>query len=169
MRYITLIAAIIAFSFQIGGCVRTTAKFERDYQSSWDLADKSSTISAKRKHIDSFYDQLEMGFARGEFSSNDAIIFPNPNNSFKANLDALKTLKERLAEVEQMDPKSFEYNTAIQQITEQEQGEAGAMISNFGRCYLLSQHPVAWDWIGGIFGFSALIAGGLAIIIITHD
>ena len=48
-----------------------------------------------------------------------------------------------------MNPSSFEYNTAIQQITGQEMGEAHKMIEVFESCYFLASHPSAWNWIGG--------------------
>ena len=65
----------------------------------------------------SFREYDRRGEASGEFSSNDAIFFPTPNNELESNLAMLKTLNERLIEIKGMDPKSFEYNMAIQQIT----------------------------------------------------
>ena len=49
-----------------------------------------------------------------------------------------------------MDTSSFQYNTAIQQITAQEQGEAHSLINTIKECYVLQNHFIVWDWAGGI-------------------
>lgn len=49
-----------------------------------------------------------------------------------------------------MKPSSFEYNTAIQQITAQEQGDSKAMMGVISGCYELAGYPAVWKWIGGI-------------------
>ena len=46
-----------------------------------------------------------------------------------------------------MDPSSFQYNTAIEQITKQEQGEASAMSGVLYGCYALQSYPLGWGWI----------------------
>lgn len=169
MKYIILIAAVLTIVFQVSGCTRGIAAYQEDYEYHWNLADKSSTIDAKKRHVENFYNALEMGYARGEFASYNAIIFQNPNNKFTENLKALKTLKDRLDEVDQMDPKTFEYNTAIQQITQQEQGEASEMLSNFSQSYMLSQHPISWDWISGVIGIGAILIGIAALTAISNE
>lgn len=129
-------------------------KLEKDYFQEWHLSDKSSTISAKSEHIDNFVSSLEQGYAKGDFAKNDAIFLKTPNNDFEKNLVALKTLSQRLDELQDMDPNSFQYNTAIQQITQQEQGEAQAMVNTFANCYYLANFPILWGWIGGtLVGF----------------
>lgn len=169
MKYIILIASILTIVFQVTSCTRGVAAYQEDYEYHWNLADKSSTIDAKKKHVENFYNALEMGYARGEFASYNAMIFQNPNNKFDENLQALKTLRDRLDEVDQMDPKTFEYNTAIQQITQQEQGEASEMLSNFSQSYMLSEHPISWDWISGVIGIGAILIGIGAFTVIANE
>ena len=103
-------------------------KLERDYTKHWELADKASTIEAKLAGITQFVTALEQGFERRDFATHNALWMETANNSFEANLAALKSLQQRLEQIREMDPRSFEYNTAIQQITAQEQGEAEAMM-----------------------------------------
>lgn len=138
-----LVGIVLSVNFYAG------YKLEKDYYQEWHLADKSSTISAKSGHINKFVLSLEQGYAKGDFAKHDAILFKTANNDFEQNLTALKTLAQRLDELEGMDPNSFQYNTAIQQITQQEQGEAQAMVSVFTGCYSLANYPLIWGWIGG--------------------
>lgn len=125
--------------------------FERDYLQLWALADKSSTIAAKQKYIAQFVAALQSGYERGEFNPHNAIWMKTPNNSFTQNLNALKSLDDRLGQIQKLNPNSFEYNTAIQQITAQEQGEASHLIYVFEGCYKIANYPMVWQWIGGLF------------------
>jgi hypothetical protein len=128
--------------------VKADYVWERDYSFYWNLSDKSSTIPAKQIHIHNFVESISEGWDHGHFSPNNAVIFKTPNNSFTANLKALETLSQRLSEIREMNPNSFEYNTAIQQITAQEQGEAHALMSTLKGCFILQSYPVVWGWIG---------------------
>jgi hypothetical protein len=123
-------------------------QYNNSYDNLWTLADRSSTIVAKRDYISSFVKALENGKAKGDFTDYNAIWLKTPMNNFNKNLDALKTLASRLDEIQGMDPNSFQYNTAIQQITGQEQGEAKELIHVFQGCWLLKMHPFVWEWIG---------------------
>ena len=143
--------------FQIRTGIVANYNMEKNYLQLWQLADKSSTISAKQEYMAKFVTALEDGYTKGDFAQNDAIWLKTPNNSFEANLTALKTLSARLKEIQGLNPNSFEYNTAIQQITAQEQGEAKAMIGVFTRCYDLGSYPIVWGWIEVIVGIFALI------------
>lgn len=125
----------------------TSYHYEKQYSQHWSLADKSSTIPAKQKHIADFVAALERGNANGQFAGHNVIFMQTPNNSFEANLTALKTLSQRLSEIQEMSPSSFEYNTAIQQITAQEQGEANQMLDTIESCYVLAVNPAVWKWI----------------------
>jgi len=125
--------------------------YEKTYAQLWQLADKSSTIPAKQDYIKQFVTALKDGKSKGEFADNNAVFLKTPNNSFDANLKALETLSLRLTEIQNMNPSSFEYNTAIQQITAQEQGEAHQMLSEFQGCYNLNSYSLVWGWIGGIY------------------
>lgn len=127
-------------------------RFEKDYLQHWNLADKSSTLEAKQKFVQTFVASLEFGFMEGEFSTHNALFLKTPNNEFQANLEAVRTLAKRLDEIQDMDPNSFEYNTAIQQITAQEQGEAERLLSVFKGCYFLHNYIICWEWIGVTLG-----------------
>lgn len=146
-----IIVGCFLAGMQIYQNVVVNYKWENNYANHWSLADKSSTIPAKQQHVKDFVDALENGNKAGQFASYNAIIFQTPNNNFRANLTALETLAQRLEEIQGMDTKSFEYNTAIQQITAQEQGEAHALIYVLEGCYVLASYPLVWYWLGGIF------------------
>ena len=164
MKTVSAIAVaigIILLAGQIRNAVIANYRLEKGYMQLWQLADKSSTIPAKQKYIAQFVAALESGYAKGDFASYDAVWLETPNNSFEANLAAVKTLSARLDEIQTMKPSSFEYNTAIQQITAQEQGEAKAMMSVLDGCYTLAHYPSVWGWIGLI-----LLAVELLLIVV---
>ena len=137
-----LLVGCVLIAYQISMQVLADYRFEKNYTQFWELADKSSTILAKQKYISQFVAALEAGYVKGDFSSHNAKWLTTPNNSFDANLGALKTLSARLGEIQGMKPSSFEYNTAIQQITTQEQGEARSMLDVFNGCYELANYPM---------------------------
>lgn len=122
-----VVAGVLIGLLLLQGVVAIKAYFEyqKTINAEWELADRSSTIAAKREHIDKFIANVEKCGLEGTY---DALLFPNETNGFDANLIALKTLQARLHEIEGMDIRSFEYQTAIQQITAQEQGEAQSML-----------------------------------------
>lgn len=148
---------------QIRGCVVNNYELDIGYMSYWSLADKSSTLEAKREYLSKFAQALDSGYKAGDFAAYNATSLKTPDNSFARNLTAVKTLVHRLDDISKMDVTSFQYNTAIEQITKQEQGEASAMMTVFEGCYTLENRPYLWGWIGGlVFVFELL----LAIIII---
>ncbi len=119
-------------------------KYNNEYKSLWTLADRSSTIEQKAFYIDKFVQKLESGGFEG---MHNAIILKTPSNSFDYNLQALKSLQMRLIEIKDMDPSSFEYQTALEQITGQEQGEAEEMMCVFQGVYYLDFCIFLWDWV----------------------
>ena len=126
--------------------VRANYVFSRDFLSTWNLAEKSSSIPAKSLLIGEFVGNLESN--KNMFARNNAVFLPTPDNAFENNLKAVETLRDRLNEIKVMDPTSFQYNTAIQQITAQEQGEATGLLTTLCGCYMLSNYPLVWNWIG---------------------
>ncbi len=163
-----VVASIVLGASQIIAFNLRGYHFENDYYQKWELSDKSSTITAKAKYVGEFIAALESGQERGEFASNSVMFLHTPNNSFSENLKALKTLSNRLNEIEGMDPTSFQYNTAIQQITQQEQGEAGSMIRVFYDCYTIKNYLIIWGWVGGNLTIIALLGifiGGAVLFI----
>jgi hypothetical protein len=171
MKKITILSLVAIALLWITSFISTfTAnyKFKTDYLSDWVLADKSSTLVAKSEYIDKFVENLQIGEQSGDFSTHSAFFLKNDANAFSENLKALKTLQSRLYEVRSMDPSSFEYNNAIQQITAQEQGEASEMINVFSECYTIKNYPLGSSFLGSIFifvGAATFIALGLTAIV----
>jgi hypothetical protein len=119
-------------------------RYNKEYECYWNLADKASTISKKAEGIDKFVSALENSGFQGKYN---AIFLQTPDNSFDYNFEALKSLQLRMHEIEKMDVTSFQYQTAIQQITEQEQGQAREMLSEFKGIWWKEYHPLLWNWI----------------------
>lgn len=149
-----LLVLSILFIAQIVGCVKTNYRYNKDVQNHWVLADRSSTIPEKTRHIDDFVKALDgLGF-KGRY---DALFLQEPTVSFDHNLDALKSLQQRLREIQTLDPNSFQYNTAIQQITAQEQGEAMELLGVFEGIYFMEHFILGWSWVGLSIGIILLI------------
>jgi len=135
-------------------------KYERDIQSYWNLAVKASTVPKKAENIDRFVMALEDCQFEGKYN---ALFLKTPDNSFDENLIALKTLQQRLNDIQNMDISSFEYQKAIEQITEQEMGNASAMRSIFHGIWYKNNYFFLWDWICGIqviFSLWVIAMGG---------
>jgi len=137
----------LALILDIGVGIKGTYTYEKDVYSYWKLADKASTIPQKAIYVDKFVVALDQLGYQGTYN---AIIFPTPDNSFDKNMEALKSLQTRLHEIELMDVTSFEYQTAIQQITGQEQGEASAMLNEFRGLWWKNNHFLLWNWIAAV-------------------
>lgn len=111
----------------------------------WDLSIKSSTIEEKSKYVDEFVTVLENSGFEGK---HNVLFYPNKNNSFDYNLKCLKSLQGRLHDIQHMDINSFEYQAAIQQITAQEQGQAGNMLYVFKGIWWKHNYFLLWNWVG---------------------
>ena len=122
-------------------------KYERDCESYWNLSEKASTIQQKATYVDKFVSSLKGKGMEGDYN---AIFLKTPDNSFDKNFEALQSLKTRLDEIQKMNIASFEYQTAIQQITAQEQGEAQSMLDVFSGIWWKNNYIFVWDWVGGI-------------------
>ena len=143
-----VVIGVLMLIFQIQQEIVAQYRYEREYGFAWNLADKSSTIQAKADYISQFASLIECN--SGDFASHDAMWLKTPDNSLEANVKALKTLDGRLRDVITMDIKSFEYQIAIQQITQQEQGEADEMIGKIKRCWVKHNHLIAWRWMTAV-------------------
>lgn len=156
---IFILLCLLIWGMSIYYSVKGNYQYEALVQAEWNLADKSSAIPAKSQHLDKFVDALERQGFQGKY---DAVIYQTPNNGFDQNLEALKTLQTRLHDIEKMDVTSFQYQTAIQQITAQEQGEAHAMLDVFEGIWWKEHYFLLWGWMGFItqtIGFVFLIVG----------
>ena len=118
--------------------------YERDHLSYWNLSVKASTIEQKARYLDLFVESFKNKGFDGEYN---AFFLKTPDNSFDKNYEALVSLKVRLDEIQHMDIASFQYQTAIQQITQQEQGEASTMLDVFSGIWFKLHSPMLWDWI----------------------
>lgn len=156
------------FGIQIRSLILSDYYYEKQYLNLWTLADKSSTIGEKERLINNFVAAIKNGKKKGDFTDYNALLLRTPNNNFDANLKAVQSLADRLTEIKGMDPASFQYNTAIQQITAQEQGQATNLMSVFDGCYTLANWPVVWSWIGLLFFilYAILaIVGGICLFV----
>lgn len=146
--FLLFIVTSILFALVIGSVWLSYVpdyRYDRQFAYTWNLADKSSTLEAKAEYVTKFVETIETN--RQFFADYNAVWLGTPDNSFEQNLTALKTLRTRLNEIKGMDPNSFQYQAAIQQITGQEQGEAWHMLGTLRGCWILENHPFAWKWI----------------------
>lgn len=155
MKYTTLLIAIVLVFIQAVSGFRANYTWSRDALSYWNLADKSSSLPAKTEYLVKFIAALK----KANLAEHNAVFFKTPDNSRDSNIAALETLEARLNEIKGMDQTSFQYNTAISQITAQEQGEAGKIISELEGCYMKSNCPIAWGWWGFLFALSYVFLG----------
>jgi hypothetical protein len=133
-------------------------EYSRTIESYWELGVKASTLEKKSEYLDQFV----AGLNAAHLSGNNAVFLKTPDNSYEQNFAALTSLQKRMHEIEEMDPKSFEYQVAIGQITAQEQGEAGKMLAQFEGIWYLNRHPTYWNWFDAIFWVLNLLFALLA-------
>lgn len=151
---IVLVSLILLISFLAYG-YSAQIQYTNRVGNYWTLADRASTLADKRQFIDRFVAALEKADLEG---THNAAFFLTPENSFDANLTAVKSLQQRLAEIESMDIKSFEYQQALSQVTQQEMNEAEDMLKVFKGCWILENHTLAWSWHAGLIA-AILFAG----------
>ena len=143
------IICIIFGTVCISQCVNANIEWTNDIGYAWDLADKSSTLAEKSKYIDEFIFNLK----ESKHNKYGALVYKTRSYDFDLNLKALETLGERLHEIQKIDVNSFAYQTAIQQITAQEQGEAQEMIKVLYGAWVIDNYWWAfyvvqlWVWI----------------------
>ena len=134
---IILIADVIFCSIRVINHARFAAQYKKEVRWYWDLAEKASDIKTKSQYIDKFVYVLDRADLNGV---NRVLFFPTPETDFTVNFIALKSLQKRLHDIQNMDENSFAYQTAMQQITEQEQGQADDMLWVFRGCWYRHYH-----------------------------
>src|SRR5688572_30345248 len=140
---VTLIILGILFALGRGGYkLIVHYEYQREIFNNWTLADRASTISQKSEYINKFVETLKTQNLEGV---NNALFFPTPASSFDENFKALLSLRNRLDTISTMKENSFEYQTAIQQITQQEQGEAEPMLNQIEGCWYKKHHYTLWN------------------------
>jgi hypothetical protein len=147
--------------------VRADYEYDNTIQSYWALSEKASTLQQKTSYLDKYVGAIEAA----KLSGNDALVFKTPDNSYEQNLIALKSLQVRLHQIQGMDEQSFAYQTAIQQITAQEQGEAQKLTATFEGLWYLQHHFLLWDWIDFIcwIGLIGLLVVAIVIAVALAD
>src|SRR5579862_4773937 len=130
---------------RIGIHIHAGYDYSRRVESYWNLGIKASTLQQKSVFLDQYVAALEDSGLAG---SNDALVFKTPDNSFDQNMVALKSLQGRINQIKSMDEQSFAYQTAMQQITGQEQGEAEHLVTTFKGCWYIRHHFSYWSWVG---------------------
>jgi len=151
-----VLLALIAFAIFWGVKeVRAVVEYSRYAGSYWDLSVKASTLQQKSDYLDQYVSAIS---DKSKFADNDAIVFPTPNNSYAQNLVALKSLQGRVHQIQGMDETSFAYQTAMQQITAQEQGEAQDLTNTFEGCWYLQNHTALWGWIDLLIWIGTIIS-----------
>jgi hypothetical protein len=123
--------------------VRANYDYDNTIGSYWSLGIKASTLQQKSTYLDQYVAALEAQHLEG---MNDAVFLKTPDNSFDQNMVALKSLQGRMHQIQGMDEQSFAYQTAMQQITAQEQGQAEHLTSNFSGCWYLRNNSLLWGW-----------------------
>jgi hypothetical protein len=142
------IAFIVILILLITSGINADRTYRSKYGSYWQLADRSSTLQAKEQYVTQFVNNIQAH--RSEFVDYNAVIVQTPDNNFDNNLNAVITLRDRLHTIQQMNESSFEYQTAIQQITGQEMGQADAMMSDIEGSWYLKNYPCLWSWYFGL-------------------
>ena len=138
------------FALWIGLVVKHNIDYVNDCEGYWSLADKSATIEMKSECVDKYVEAVEkLGLTTGH----SAIIFHTFNNDMENNFKALLSLQKRLHEIKKLDITSFAYQTAIQQLTQQEWTEAHALTGQFESKYFNRYAPFTM----GVFGWVPLI------------
>lgn len=161
---LSLLLGIVLATVLIRGSIVSDYHYNKEYLSYWTLADKSSSIAAKSDYIDQFVTALQGSGLQG---SHDALLYPTPDNSFDSNFQALQSLQSRLHEIKTMDPNSFQYQSAISQITDQEQGQADDMLLVFNDCWIKVHYYYLWNPLivsFEIIGMFALLILGIVML-----
>lgn len=137
-----VLSGIILLVFMVWQGVVGFYRYGQTISSNWSLADRASTIPQKAEYVDKFVSALRDSGLQGR---HDSLFFPMGQNSFDENFKALVSLQERLNSIKGMDENSFAYQTAIQQITEQEQGQADEMLRVFSGCWWQANYYYLWN------------------------
>lgn len=162
---VLLVGAVFLFIWSVAASVVASNEYEREISSAWNLSEKSSTLEQKSAYLDKFVAAVE----GANLSGNDAMWLKTPDNAIDQNMVALHSLQQRMNEIKGMDVKSFEYQQAIAQITQQEQGEAGQMLRTIQGVWFLTYHPLLWDWIELVKMLVLIVLGVVGIVIIVFS
>lgn len=152
-----IIGLVLVLPFMIYQVNLKNNDYKKEIGYHWELADKSSTIKEKSKHIDNFVLALSEADLNDTY---DAILFKNPSNSFNKNYEVIKTLQTRLHQISKININSFEYQIALQQITEQEMTSSisNNQTSVIRGSWFLAHHHLLWNWLWVATLFTVIIS-----------
>lgn len=129
----------------IGFGVKAWGEYESQYGYNWTMAVNSSTLDKKSYYVDKYIQTIEES---GEFNGKSAaILVKTPAEAYENNLASLKDLQSRLKEIKSVDIKSFEYQTAIQQITEQIITNENRNTLNIQHMWFINHYFLLSDWL----------------------
>lgn len=155
---ILIFVSLVIAGVWIWNGVYANYQWENSVLSNWSLSDKASTISSKAEYIDKFIASLK----GAELADNDALIYKTADNNCSNNVKAVTTLRDRLDQIKGMDESSFQYQQAITQITEQEQGQADKLLGTLNGCWMKANHYFLWNPLGGA-AYIVLILLGIVV------
>jgi uncharacterized protein (DUF342 family) len=164
----TLIISIIGLAVTVINMISMKNEWIDLHGNHWTLAERASTIEAKTDKVTKFYQSIQDN--KQDFSGSSALFLKNQNNNLENNLVSLKTLVDRLADIQKMNVSSLEYQMAIKQITENEMDQADAMINVIKGSWEMNHYFMTYNFgglllIGSILG---IIAGFVLIVEPTY-
>ena len=136
--------------------VRASYDYDNTIGSYWSLGIKASTLQQKSTYLDQYVGALEAQHLEGMY---DAAFLKTPDNSYDQNMVALKSLQGRMHQIQGMDEQSFAYQSAMAQITAQEQGQADHLTSTFEGCWFLRNNSLLWGWHDALVWIALIVFG----------
>ena len=117
---ISIVLLVFLIAIGVNGIyqdVTWSYQYDKQIGDYFELSDRSSDASVKLQYFNKFVDALE----RNDLTNGQTSVFwQRPISELSYNYQVAKSLQSRLENISQMNPKSFEYQTAMQQITLQE-------------------------------------------------
>ncbi len=153
----TLLTSIAILTITMINLISMNTAWVNKHGTYWTQADRSSTIEAKSEKIKLFYDSIVDN--REDFYPSSSFFVKNSDNMLDNNMQSLKTLVDRLQQIQQMNPSSLEYQTAIKQITENEIDQASEMIGVIRGCWEINNYFVTY-----LFGIFLVFGSGFGLI-----
>lgn len=147
------LAIIIAIALSVGTYMASFS-YKQNVESYLSMADDASTASLKLEHLLE-YKKSVLKVVKG----NDArFIFKTPQTKKAAQMAILDSLIDRVSTTAEMEPDSFEYQTAMNQITGQEfRGTINSTNKMFFGMYSRQNGWNSFLWMNGIWLITLLI------------
>lgn len=161
---LVILFAVGAFIGLIITTVQANYNWDSQYGSQWSLGVKASTIAQKSDYIDKFVAALD---SSGLSGTQNTLFWPTPDNNFDENMKALKSLQKRLHDIQGMNENDFAYQSAIQQITAQEQDDNTKVLDELEGAWWKVHYPFLWNPfynIAIVIGLFILLIVGVAVI-----